>query len=62
MASIRAVIEQTPYISSVRKTFCQTMLEQRYEKILLPAYELTTEHQAESTWETAAEQEDDFEL
>lgn len=62
MESIGAAIEQTPYISSIRKTFYQTMIEQRYEKILLPAYELATEHQAEGTLETETDSEDDFEL
>ena len=60
--AIQSIVQDTPFISPLQKTFYQTMLEQRYEKILLPAYELAAEHQAESTWEAAADQDDDFEL
>lgn len=62
MNDIQSIVQDTPFISPLQKTIYQTMLEQRYEKILLPAYELATEHQAENTWEAETDPEDDFEL
>lgn len=59
---IQSIVQDTPFISPLQKTFYQTMLEQRYEKILLPAYELATEHQAENTREAETDPENDFEL
>lgn len=60
--NIQSIVQDTPFISPLQKTFYQTMIEQRYEKILLPAYELAMEHQAENTWEAEVDPEDDFEL
>ena len=36
---IKQIIDNTPYISDVRKNFYKTILSERYEKILVPAYE-----------------------
>lgn len=36
---INSIIDDTPYISDIRKTFYKTILSERYEKILVPAYE-----------------------
>ena len=36
---INEIIEQTPYISNVRKEFYKTMLENRYNKILAVTYD-----------------------
>ena len=37
-AKINQIIEETPYISDIRKQFYKTIIRKRYEKILLPAY------------------------
>lgn len=42
-AKINDIIEQTPLISEIAKTFYKTMLKKRYEKILLPAFERAKE-------------------
>ena len=40
---IISIIDNTPYISEIRKQFYKTMLSERYEKILIPAYEKVLE-------------------
>lgn len=39
MDRICLIIDNTPYISEIRKQFYKTILSKRYEKILMPAYE-----------------------
>lgn len=36
--TVNDIIDNTPVISEVRKVFYQTMIRERYEKIILPAY------------------------
>lgn len=43
MEEINQIINNTPYISEVRKEFYKTILENRYEKILVPAYKKVLE-------------------
>ena len=45
MELIYQVIEETPYISDVRKQFYQTMVSNRYEKIIEPVHEKIIEIQ-----------------
>ena len=40
MKKIDEIIDNTPYISDVRKNFYKIILRKRYEMILKPAYEL----------------------
>ena len=39
MEEIMNIIDNTPYISEIRKEFYKTMIDRRYKEILLPAYE-----------------------
>ena len=39
MEEIIGIIDNTPYISEIRKEFYKTMIDRRYKEILLPAYE-----------------------
>ena len=39
MNAIESVLNQTPYISDKRRTFYHTMIQERFQNILLPAYE-----------------------
>ena len=39
MSKISQVIDETPMVSDIRKTFLKSMLHERYERILVPAYE-----------------------
>ena len=41
MDVVREIVEETPYIAETRKEFYITMLEERYELVLLPALEKT---------------------
>jgi len=40
MKKVDEIIDNTPYISDVRKNFYKIILNKRYEMILKPAYEL----------------------
>ena len=39
MEEIMNIIDNTPYISEIRKEFYKTMIDRRYKEILLTAYE-----------------------
>ena len=39
MNAIESVLNQTPYISDKRRTFYHTMIQERFQNILIPAYE-----------------------
>ena len=40
MKKVDEIIDNTPYISDVRKNFYKIILSKRYEMVLKPAYEL----------------------
>lgn len=44
MKKVDEIIDNTPYISDVRKNFYKAILSKRYEMILKPAYELLKEN------------------
>ena len=47
MGQVRDIIENTPFITDTRIRFYETMLEERYSKILQPAYNICLDRQKE---------------